>query len=277
MREHTKAALQAWLRQNGLPVVHAITGGVTPSRPIGVHLVRERAGVGVFEIDCDGRKAVVKAFDNRSEEARTACEREAFALHRLRDKGLVPRLITYAPAEAFIVSEYVPGARVDTILNDDTLLDLSRRIGAWLARYIAHQPTRKLELDWYSYFTQSGGVITDAVRAEAHTRFGTNRIAQFALAKNDLAPENFILKDDGTLIGIDFERSRFKPVGWDVIAAAWVLIKRFPGREADFVPALVQGWQGARAAQAPKDFEALATFFAMQAQGLNWKRAPYRL
>lgn len=277
IKEQSKAALEAWLRENGGPVVTAINQGARPVNPVGVRMIRERSGVGVFELTCDSRRAIVKVFDNRSKDARNACEREAFALHTMRQTGLVPRLITFAPDEAFVVTEFVEGTSVEALLTEHNLIPLSQKIGAWLARYIACQPMRHLDLDWFSYLGQYTGVITDAVKEQARAQFGSNRIAAFALAKNDLAPENFIQRDDGTLVGIDFERSRFKPIGWDVIAAAWVLIKRFPGREDDFIPALIDGWNSAGAAEAPHGFEALTMFFAKQAQGLNWKRTPYKL
>jgi len=265
MKEKSKAALEIWLRDNGASVVDIITRGAGVTQPIGVRLIQERAGVGVFELDCDGRKAIVKAFDDRSAEARNACEREAYALHKMRDTGLVPQLYSFAPEDAFILTEFVEGASLNDVLNASNLLEMSWKIGHWLACYITHQPVRDLDMDWFTYMAQYKGVVTDKVRASAQEQFGTNQIAAFALAKNDLAPENFIMRDDGTLIGIDFERSRFKPIGWDVIAAAWVLIKRYPGQEHHFVPALISGWTEAKAAQAPDDFEALTLFFARQA------------
>ena len=218
----------------------------------------------------------VKAFDPAREEARTACAREVFAMTSLRDTGLAPRLVAFDRADAFIITEEVPGQMLETVLTADTLAARAFQIGEWSARYIVHQPRRDTDIDWFDYLRQYSGIVTPATQAEANQQFSGRPTPQFALAKHDQSPKNFILTPTHTLIGLDFERSRFKPMGWDVIAAAAALLKRFPERENDILAPLCAGWDSARQGDTPEIAQDILAFFARQASHIDWARAPYK-
>ncbi|WP_415401792.1 hypothetical protein [Tateyamaria sp. SN3-11] len=218
----------------------------------------------------------LKTFDDTREEARNACEREIYAMTVLGDTGLAPRLLAFDRNDAFIITERVPGHMLESALTEDTLAERAYQIGEWSARYIGYQPRRETDIDWFDYIRQYSGIVTQETENEARQRFSGRPTPQFALAKHDQSPMNFILTPDNTLVGIDFERTRFKPLGWDVIAAAWVLLKRFPGRNADIVASLCAGWNSVAQDDLPDIPADVVTFFARQAVQTEWARTPYR-
>lgn len=259
-----------WFRRHGAAVVANVLGQKAElAAPVVVRRLVDRPGIAVLDLDLDGTRVIAKIFTEQNSDPAISCEREAFAMLRLKDSGLAPRLYTFATEEHFLVSEFVFGDRLDTRLTGDNLVDWARKIGAWSARYIARQPRRDHAIDWFGYMALYRGVISDEVEDTARERYGGVPVGAFALAKHDLDPSNFIVRPDGGLVGIDYERTRFKPVGWDIIAAAWVLMDAFPDREGDIVPALIAGWNSAAAEPLPDHFEHLATFFAHQATALR--------
>ena len=218
----------------------------------------------------------LKVFDNTREDARPACEREVFAMTVLRDTGLAPQLLAFNRSGAFIITEPVPGLMLEAALTNDTLAERAFQIGEWSARYIAYQPRRETDIDWFDYIRQYSGIVTRETEIEARQLFSGRPTPDFALAKHDQSPMNFILTPDETLIGIDFERTRFKPIGWDVIAAAWVLLKRYPDREADITASLCAGWKSVEQENVPDVPADVVAYFARQAVQTDWARKPYR-
>lgn len=263
-------ALENWLKEHGRTVVTAVTGGDAPTSAVKTSIIVEHQRATTFSLDVDGKKVVTKVFDKADENARNSTEREVFALTKLADTGLAPALVAFSQEDAFVVSEFVQGKALADVLDKTNLTEMCHTWGRWLAQYIEPQPTREVDTDWYSYLSLYRGVITDDVRDDAKALLGGMKIDTFALSKHDMAPENFIVKEDGTFVGIDYERSRFKPVAWDIVAAAWVLIKRFEGREDDFIPALIEGWTEAGTVPAPDGLEDIARFFARQAKNLTF-------
>lgn len=265
---------EEWLRTHASDIGTAVLGGTAPSAPPTIQTIAERRERVVAKLSFDGTQAIAKIFDDRKEGAKNACEREIYALATLGETGLVPRLYSFSNEHSFAVMEFIPGQTLEVNLSPSNVLERAHQIGAWSARYIASQPRRDLDIDWFAYFSLYQGLVTDAVSQEARKRFEPQKVKRFALARNDQSPTNYIVRADGQLIGIDFERTRFKPVGWDVITAAWVLQKRIKGRTEDIVSALIAGWNSVGVDETPENFEDLALFFARQAAPLNWSRAP---
>lgn len=266
-----------WLRLHGSEVAFQVTGDRERSRPIGVSTLLERSHVAVLALDFGEITAIAKVFDARSDEARNACEREAFALMSMRGTALAPALHGYSQGAAYLVMEYVPGAALRETLDAENLVDYVRKVGAWSARYIAHQPKRRHDITWFDYMALYEGILDSRDEDALRTRFGKTPITAFGLAKHDLDPRNFIVAPGGRLVGIDFERTRFKPIGWDVIAAAWVLIKAFPGRKEDIVSGLVDGWTSVGAEHTPPELAEITSYFAERAAQRNWTRRSFKL
>lgn len=259
-----------WFRRHGAAVVANVLGPKAElEAPVVVRRLVDRPGIAVLDLDLDGTRVIAKIFTEQNSDPAISCQREAFAMLQLKDTGLAPRLYKFAREENFLVSEFVFGDRLDKRLTAANLVDWAWKIGEWSACYIARQPRRDHAIDWFDYMALYRGVITDKVEAMARERFSGVPVEAFALAKHDLDPSNFMVRPDGRLVGIDYERTRFKPVGWDIIASAWVLMDRFRDREGDIVPALVAGWNSAAAEPLPDHFEQLATFFARQATALR--------
>lgn len=259
-----------WFRRHGAAVVANVLGPQAQlAAPVVVRRLVDRPGIAVLDLDLDGTRVIAKVFTEQNRDPAISCEREAFAMLQMKDTGLAPRIYKVDRDQNFLVSEFVFGDRLDKRLTGDNLVEWARKIGEWSARYIARQPRRDHEIDWFDYMALYRGVITDEVEAMARERFAGVPVEAFALAKHDLDPSNFIVRLDGRLVGIDYERTRFKPVGWDIIAAAWVLMDKFRDQEDEIVPALIAGWNSAETQPLPDHFERLATFFARQATALR--------
>jgi hypothetical protein len=273
MTMQSKTRVDDWLQEHGPSVMRRVTGLEQSDTPVQVRRITQRESSSVIELDLAEHRLIAKIFDQSSDKARNACQREAFALHSLKGTGLAPKLHLYAEDYAFVVMEAVQGKMLAGLVDASNLVQRAWQMGAWSASYIGHQMTRDMDIDWYNYMRVYRGIIDDSVRDEARQRFGALPVQKFALAKHDMDPVNFMVADSGELIGIDFETTRFKPVGWDVMTGAWALMERFPGRDEEIIDALISGWNSVGAEHTPTEFRDIALFFARRASLIDWGQA----
>ncbi len=149
------------------------------------------------------------------------CDHEWNVLEQAWAAGLdVPQPI--ARRENICLLEHVRGSNLRTVAERTPERINGRAIGQWLARF--------------------------------HNRFQRNDVT---LLKGDCMPPNFILRDDDTVCGIDFEEAREGDPLDEVIEAATTLLTLPPWPESPAAQGiqhardLITGWQEARPAATP--------------------------
>jgi hypothetical protein len=88
----------------------------------------------------------------------------------------------------------------------------------------------------------------------------TMPLKRITWARGDGALSNFLIREDGTLCGIDFEKSNWHPYGWDVLLAARAFSRRVPNQSQDCIAALVEGFCNGKQ-EAMRRWQSLTSIF----------------
>lgn len=226
----------------------AILGGqianvVLPNHKAGrLKLIRKRAsGVAVtFEAALEDAKAYVKIFAG-SDHGLNAFNREQRALDGFH-KLMVPKLLLVAEPERLLVTRFVAGRTLDKVVTSDNLPNTVEQLGKWLGILSNSAPRRPSESNWTHYLENYERGFEDAVLEERSEILDKAQISYYAICHNDNALSNYILDENDVLYGIDFEDSRFKPEGWDLITAALAFFRRFPAELPKISATLLNGY-----------------------------------
>lgn len=257
----TTFRIEDWLGRHGRKVIKILYRNSAQTGNVRVNTILNRDDRTVLKVGSEESALIIKIFRSNDQSAQTASEREAYGLIALNGLELSPKLFAFSRGDAYVIEEFVKGELLSDIATEKNLLDISRKIGIWAAKYITTQPVRTEEIDWYDYLKLYREPQGWDCNHKAHGKMSGQPVKRFALAKNDLHLSNFVQRNDGHLIGFDFEKSRFKPVGWDVLVAARQLSKMFPAEEGAIVDALVEGWQSEPVPDAPVNLSDIALFY----------------
>jgi hypothetical protein len=204
-----------------------VTSGKT-ARTLDLTLLKQGPYSVTVAMFAAGERGVLKLFDSPESKVKQSYEREKRALVLMQDNALVTRITAFSDPHRFVMTRYA-GDPLDADTTDEASgVDVARRIGAWIAQYDAVAPAKPVSGNWYSYLLKFG----DAVQIN---RDGADRqalidipLCGYSLARNDVALHNFLSSPSGDLIACDFEKSGFRPRGWDYIMTFHALIQRFP-------------------------------------------------
>ncbi len=241
--------------------------GQAPER-MQVSLLSQRRDSLVLKIAAGDLALAVKAFDPDNPDAPTLLEREVQVTNALRGKGLAPRLLGHSERGLFLITEHVPGAPLDTLLTDENMTFIARRLGSWFRVFSDSLPRSTGDTDWAAYLEQYAELLwpEDLLLPEELERhrglLSGQKIRTRTLAKNDAALSNFRRSPEARLIGLDFDTVTLKPTGWDLLVTARSLAQRFPDRVGEAAQALVEGWRGPVDGNDPEGFAELVQLFA---------------
>jgi Ser/Thr protein kinase RdoA (MazF antagonist) len=255
---------QDWIRRNGPAVARTVFPDGRFPCDIDVAVVARRAGRMVLRVEADGEAVAVKAFDPADPVARAAFGRERAALRALTGSGLAPAVRAEGRREPFVILDWIEGKPLVRAFDPRDAAARAGALGHWLAACAGRMAPhgRDADLDWQRYLACYPDLKDDSTLAGARGFLEALPIRRLAIAHNDAVPGNFLVHPDGSLTGIDFEAAALKPLGWDVLLAARMLARRFPGAGRRLCDALVDGWgQGTECL--PEDaFRRLVQLFA---------------
>jgi hypothetical protein len=96
--------------------------------------------------------------------------------------------------------------------------------------------------DWYTYLQYYSRVMARLDYSDHEEFLSSMPIKTRLIAKNDAYLGNFMVSDNGRMVGIDFEKAQLKPYGWDILVTARILLRKFPNKMMELTEALVNGW-----------------------------------
>lgn len=194
----------------------------------------------VFCVSIDDTKALVKIFAD-TDDAQSAFDRERFALEGFHEIQ-IPRLKFTSEPDRVLVMDFIEGATLNEIISDTELMRVSEHMGQWFGHMANAAPRQGSSGNWQGYFEEYDSGLNLEVLNQQKEILSAVEITHLALAHNDTVLSNFIIGSDTRLYGVDFENSRFKPEGWDLVMATRVLFMRFPDDLPMISVAMLRGY-----------------------------------
>ena len=198
----------------------------------------------VFRAGMDSTQVVAKVFDKRNPDTVRNFEREISVARVLSGTGLSPPLLHISEEARLAVFSYQTGRAVSEVLTSENVPIYAEKIGQWLKKFYHYMPKRKAEASWIDYLSRYSELNTSYIVDHLSSAPDHYSISFESIARNDMHMSNFLVGGNDTLVGLDFEASAFKPVGWDILLAARVLSLEFPEKTDTVAKNLVVGWGG---------------------------------
>ena len=171
-----------------------------------------------------------------------AFARERKALDLLAGQN-IPQLLLVAEAERAILTRFIDGTPFQDVLSQDNLIQSAEHLGQWFGRLSNAAPQQALETTWGAYIAQYETGFDRSVLDQQQAFLNRAKIGISCLSHNDNVLSNFILGRDKRLYAVDFENTRMKPEGWDLITAARAIFGRFPDQLQVASQSLLRGYR----------------------------------
>lgn len=194
-----------------------------------------------FKVSVGKTVGFVKIFDVTPEAAQ-AFDRERKALEGFHGL-LIPKLLFVAEGKRLLMTEFVVGAVLKDIVHSDNMSRIAEHMGQWIGSLHNIAPRQNHESCWSDYLKAYEKGLAPGVLDQQAAILDRIEIGHLTLAHNDNALSNFIMAEDGHLFGVDFEKARFKPEGWDLVTSARALFVLFPDSLPEISAALLRGYQ----------------------------------
>jgi len=233
-----------WFNTNGAQLLQAMFPDGPPPANVDVEPLVQHDERLVLKLTGGGKTTLLKAFNGDVHTAVVARYREIAVIANLRGSGLIPELLGYNKDGNWILSEFVESEMLEDVITEQNAEGYAFALGAWYARYtdaMLNQGQTEAS-DWLSYLDQYGAIQRVGLTEEQRDALRNMPIQQRLIAKNDSYLRNFLVDDEGQLVGIDFEKAELKPYGWDIIATGRLLVRMFPHLMLPLTQALVDGW-----------------------------------
>jgi len=245
----------------------AIATALAPERrepALAATILKTTAHATTLKVEIGGKAGVLKLF-HPDEAGRGAFQRARRALEGMQALT-VPRLLLVSERDAALLSAFIPGALLGARLEPTNLAQMAEFAGQWFGRLATIAPRAPAEGSWGDYLARfETGFARDLLEQQKPLldSLGPDHLA---LAHNDNALSNFILARDRRLYGVDFEDTRLKPEGWDLITSASAFFRRFPDDLPVISNSLLRGFRLTNAAcHLPNRFDQLINVLVLAA------------
>ncbi len=208
---------------------------------LGVELLKSSDVATAMKVQIGEKAAFAKLF-NGDDTAMAAFVRERRALELL-NATQVPRLLFVAEPQRLIVTSYIEGTALNEVLTADNLMLTAEHMGQWFGAVSNTAPAEPQSGSWAEYLLNYQEGFNPEVLEQQRPILEQTQINRLTLAHNDNALSNFILGQDKRLYAVDFEDSRMKPEGWDLVTTASALFRRFPEEVPTISNALLRGYR----------------------------------
>lgn len=254
---------RAWLDTYGDEIENAMYPDGDAPEEFMVRPLARRHDRMVLKIVTNDRIATLKAFDREGRMARARTDRELALQLALKDTDLIPRIQAYSQESNWVLTDWVDGKLLEHELKEANACDYAQQLGTWFAGYteVMEQHGGSKPTDWFSYLQAYTNNAARLDFSEYQSQLEKLRIQTRLIAKNDAFFGNFLVADDGRLVGIDFEKSQLKPYGWDILVTARILVRKFPDLLFPVTEAIVDGWDQGTDCMGKEDFLELTRIF----------------
>lgn len=253
--------LVAFIERHGAALAEAIAPGEA-AEDLSLAVLRRSDRALTLRAEALGRVRLVKCFNDENTAAGFSYLAERDALRALTLSGLTPALVAFSNEHRFIAADFIVGDTLREVITPEVLETVARGIGQWLGRYCRRAPIRQASASWFSYFNQIPTLRDTPVVRAAKRELCAMTSKGMVLSKNDGSLSNFILSENGKIYGVDFEKAKFKPVGWDLMLTARALVRLFPAAAEPVTEALARGFCDTGPGQ-PEEFITLLRIFVI--------------
>lgn len=250
---------EEFIRRHGRAVAEVTLGGGDFPSSMHTHVLKNNDERLVLAFDTGAQKFVLKQVKTDSIKGGQSYLRERDGLGLFSKSGLFPEITHFNDKDLFVISRFVEGSSVLECIDDDNCVTLCEAVGYWFADYYRAAPGVAAPGTWRGHLHKlSHGPYADAPALD--TFLASMPIKRTAWSRGDGALTNLIVKEDGYICGIDFEKSRWHPHGWDVLLTARAVARRVPQQTQACISALVEGFcEGHR--EQMRRWQALTTIF----------------
>lgn len=205
-------------------------------------LVSERLDSLAMKVSVGDKNAFLKVFDGSAAKTQTRYTREKQTLMLMHNSGLTVRLLAYCDPLRFLLTRYEKRATENRARQASNAIRFPREIGEWTAHFDAFAPNKPAPGNWYNYLKRFGDDLKQEVVSDARDILVDIPLLGAALSRNDPSFSNYMVDDDGALIGCDFEAARMRPRGWDYLLAYQAVIENAGEDTAEALNALSAGF-----------------------------------
>lgn len=285
IRAHeSEAQLPGWQYRlgDGLAVCYRdiaemVSGGTVPG-DFDLGLVKAGKQALSLQVVSDGCRAFLKYFDGAG--SRSAYLREKAALLLLRKSGLVPEITAFSDKHQFFAIPWFDRSLDAAFCEAKGVEQVADALGTWQARYDAAAPFQPLSGNWYQYLCKFGTDLSRAVIEDAKPLLSQIPLCAQSLARNDFSLSNFVICENGDLLGVDFEKAVLRPIGWDYLLGFIALTQRFPDEVEQALGSYAQAYSRAHKGALVIDelnivarnlFVSRAIAFGAKAEEMSWR------
>jgi hypothetical protein len=185
---------------------------------------------------------VVKYFGSDDDVNEGIYLRERDALLLLGGTGLSPELHAFCDKNRYLIMEHLDGFDLRELIEPSMINALSRDLGQWLGQFARRSPSQPATGNWFEYLSNYPSLTASPVLSSAKSELGDFHFDRIVLSKNDGALANFFVKKDGKILGLDFENTEFKPIGWDLLLVSRALVRLYPDKSEIITRELAKGF-----------------------------------
>ena len=264
--------VESWLSAHGPELTKAMSlHGDVPEHIAVTKLVEKPAHL-VVRLEANGEAFVAKAFNPAMGRAAEGRRREVAALERLALTGLCPPLVAYSKDNPWLLMRFVEGKRLDKITTPESAPSHAHALGRWYRAYTDAMVDHGVSepSNWFDYLRKVEAIGKQDNFDRFRSLLEPMTIDLRLVTKGDGGFQNYLLDQEGDLIGLDFERSTLKPYGWDILVSSAQFAWEFPDIAEDLMDALLAGWSGGTDRIVAEEMRMLAQFFvAVTANGVG--------
>jgi hypothetical protein len=263
VRPHNPSfTVQSILERSGNTIAQCFVDDPNKQLPMAAKLLSHNEKSVVMRIKMHCKSLIVKAFDRTNPETVWSFRRELSVAQRLGSNGLAAKVISYNEDQRFIVFEFLDGVPLAEILIDTNITKWCKNLGRWYAAFSDRMPSRKVESDWLTYLRLYKEPAIKSLVEQHSELLSRYSVTDVRIAKNDAFMHNFLVTKEKGFLGVDFENSKAKPIGWDLLLATRVLAKEFPNKIDEISENILKGWEDSVGSIPSAEFAEFCVLFA---------------
>ena len=216
-----------------------------------------------LRVDLAGKRAVVSFFSAKGGASNPQAAREIALLGKLNGSSLTPRARGFSNDHGFVVREWIDGHSLSSALNDETVVDLARRLGTWAKNFCDLSAASEEAGDWHSYLSELETFARGEQLTQQESLLKANKFTEKRIAANISKLDRLIVTPEGKFCAIELSSASLKPPQWDLLILARGLARRCPGKSNDIAEALSVGWHGETSTAAVSSTISLIKIFLM--------------
>ena len=195
-----------------------------------------------FKITTGDSQAFLKVFKPNSSTSNKFYTKERDALIVFQNQSNTPKHYAHCDLQSFLVTEWIEGETVHNKLSITNIDNISHQIGISLAEWEYTAPEQSLTGNWYTYLQKILSTKQLIPVERAKDLLLSTPLCGQSLAQNDCSLSNLIIDKSDKIWRCDYEKSSFRPRGWDYITCFLALIQKMPTEIDNIANGLIKGF-----------------------------------